>query len=88
MDAQNLSRSAIEKVRMLQAALVAAAAAVPAVASYQDDISTVGDNIVAIITAVSALLAIVLQYGVVRPNVTPVSDPKLDDGTPLTPPGR
>lgn len=88
MDTSKLSRQAIDTVRIIVAALVAVCGAVPAFGVFADDVSQAGENVIAIVTALSGLAAIGLQFGVVRKNVTPVSSPRLDDGTPLTPAGQ
>lgn len=85
MDTSKLSRQAIDAVRLVVAALVAVCGAVPAFGVFADDVSQAGENVIAIVTALSGLAAIGLQWGVVRKNVTPSSDPKTDTGVPLEP---
>jgi len=88
VDTTKLSRSAIETVRAVQAALVALAGVVPATAHYVPSLNETAEAVVGAVGPVLAVVAVILQFGVVKKNVTPSSDPRMDDGTPLTPPGQ
>lgn len=85
MDTGKLSRKAIESVRAVQAALVALAGIVPATAHYVPALNETAEAVVGAVGPLLAVVAVVIQFGVVKKNVTPVSDPRLDNGQPLTP---
>lgn len=84
MDTAKLSRQAIDGIRYLQALFVAVAGVTPVLATYADNVSQAAENLVAAVTAVAGVAAVVLEV-VKRKNVTPSSDPRTDAGQPLTP---
>lgn len=86
MNPDALSRRAIEGIRYVQALFLAVAGVTPLLAAYADNVSQATENLVAAVTAAAGLTTVALEAWKKR-NTTPSSDPRTDDGVPLTPIG-
>jgi len=84
MDPTKLSRSAIDGIRYLQALFLAVAGVTPVIGVYADDVSQAAENLIAAVTALAGVFAVLLEVKK-KANTTPLADPKDDTGRALEP---